>query len=50
MFEKLYFFPQSLLGDMQTEELYKESLNDWNNHDGVVTHLGQTSWSVKSLT
>ena len=34
------FLPKALLGDMQTEELYKESLNDWNNHDGVVTHLG----------
>ena len=22
-----------------TEELYKNCLNDWDNHDGVVTHL-----------
>ena len=31
-----------------TEELYKKGLNDHDNHDGVVTHLSQTSWSVKS--
>ena len=30
-----------------TEELYKKGLNDPDNHDGVVTHLSQTSWSVK---
>ena len=29
-------------------ELYKKGLNDPDNHDGVVTHLSQTSWSVKS--
>ena len=23
-----------------TEELYKKCLNDLDNHDGVVTHLG----------
>ena len=23
-----------------TEELYKEGLNDPDNHDGVITHLG----------
>ena len=22
-----------------TEELYKKDLNDWDNHDGEVTHL-----------
>ena len=22
-----------------TEELYKKGLNDWDNHDGVITHL-----------
>ena len=22
-----------------TKELYKKCLNDWDNHDGVVTHL-----------
>ena len=22
-----------------TEELYKKTLNDLNNHDGVITHL-----------
>ena len=21
------------------EELYKKDLNDWDNHDGVITHL-----------
>ena len=31
-----------------TEELYKRDLNDSDNHDGVITHLGPTSWSVKS--
>ena len=41
---------------MQTEELYKESLNDWNNHDGVVTHLGpdildcEVKWALESIT
>ena len=24
-----------------TEELYKKDLNDSNNNDGVITHLGQ---------
>ena len=31
-----------------TEELYKRDLNDLDNHDDVVTHLSQTSWTVKS--
>ena len=31
-----------------TEELYKKGLNDPDNHDGVVTHLSQTSCDVKS--
>ena len=31
-----------------TEELYKKDLHDLDNHDGVVTHLHQTSWNVKS--
>ena len=22
-----------------TEELYKKDLHDWDNHDGVITHL-----------
>ena len=30
------------------EELYKKDLHEQDNHDGVITHLGQTSWSVKS--
>ena len=25
-----------------TEELYKKDLHDPDNHDGVVTHLGQS--------
>ena len=29
-------------------ELYKKGLNDPDNHDGVVTHLSQTSCDVKS--
>ena len=31
-----------------TEELYKKDLNDSDNHDGVVTHLDQTTWSMQS--
>ena len=31
-----------------TEELYKKDLHDPNNHDGVITHLDQISWNVKS--
>ena len=31
-----------------TEELYKKNLHYPDNHDGVITHLRQTSWSVKS--
>ena len=31
-----------------TEELYKKDLHDPDNHDGVITDLGQTSWNVKS--
>ena len=33
-----------------TEELYKKDFHDPDNHDGVITHthLGQTSWNVKS--
>ena len=30
-----------------TEELYKKYLHDPDNHDGVITHLSQTSWNVK---
>ena len=29
-------------------ELYKKDLNDLDNHNGVITHLDQTSWNVKS--
>ena len=31
-----------------TEELYKKDLHDPDNHDGVITYLDQTSWTVKS--
>ena len=31
-----------------TEELYNKELHDANNQDGVITHLCQTSWNVKS--
>ena len=31
-----------------TEELYKKDLHDPDNHDGVITHLSQTSWYAKS--
>ena len=31
-----------------TEELYKKDLHDLDNHDGVITDLGQTFWNVKS--
>ena len=31
-----------------TEKLHKKGLNYLENYNGVVTHLEQTSWSVKS--
>ena len=31
-----------------TEELYKKDLHDPDNHDGVITDLGPTSWNVRS--
>ena len=31
-----------------TEEQYKKDLHNQDNHDGVITHLCQTSWNVKS--
>ena len=31
-----------------TEELYKKDLHDPDNKNCVITHLGQTSWNVKS--
>ena len=30
------------------EELYKKYLHDTDNHNGVITHLSQLSWNVKS--
>ena len=31
-----------------TEELCKKDLHDPDNHDGVITHVEQISWNVKS--
>ena len=31
-----------------TEEQYKKDVHDPDNHDGVITHLEQTSWNAKS--
>ena len=31
-----------------TEEVYKKDLHDPDRHDGVITHVDQISWSVKS--
>ena len=39
-----------------TEELYEKGLNDPDNHDGVVTHLGpdilecEVKWALGSIT
>ena len=39
-----------------TEELYKKHLNDWDNHDGVITHLEpdileyEVKWALGSIT
>ena len=39
-----------------TEELYKNDLNDPDNHDGVITHLepiileGEVKWALESIT
>ena len=32
-----------------TEELYKKYLHDPDNHDGVITHLDQTSWNASQV-
>ena len=31
-----------------SKELYKKGLHDPDNHNGVVTQLGQIFWNVKS--
>ena len=37
-------------------EVYKKNLNDLNNHDGVITHLGpeileyKVKWALASIT
>ena len=39
-----------------TEELYKKGLNDWDNHDGVVTYLEpdilvyEVKWALERIT
>ena len=39
-----------------TEELYKKDLQDQDNHDGVITHLGpdilecEVKWALESIT
>ena len=39
-----------------TEELYKKELDDPDNHDGVITHLGpdilecEVKWTLESIT
>ena len=39
-----------------TKELYKKGLNDWDNHDGVVTHLEldileyEVKWALGNIT
>ena len=39
-----------------TEELYKKDLQDPDNHDGVITHLGpdilecEVKWALESIT
>ena len=30
------------------EEPYKKDLHDPDNHNGMITHLGQISWNAKS--
>ena len=31
-----------------TEELFKKDVHNPDNHNGMITHLTQTSWNVKS--
>ena len=31
-----------------TQKNYTKNLHDQDNHDGVITHLEQTFWNVKS--
>ena len=39
-----------------TEELYKKDLHDWDNHNGVITHLEpdilecEEKWALGSIT
>ena len=41
-------FPYENVWLSYVNELYKKDLHDPDNHDGVITHYSQTSWSVKS--
>ena len=44
------------IGQEYTEGLYKKSLNDLDNHDGMVTHLvpdiqeDEVKWALESIT
>ena len=39
-----------------TEELYKKGFNDWDNHNGIITHLDsdilecEVKWTLGSIT
>ena len=35
-------------GGKNTQKNYTKNFNEPDSHDGVVTHLDQTSWNVKS--
>ena len=43
-------------GQEYTEELYKKDLHDWDNHDGVITHLEpdilecEDKWALGNIT
>ena len=40
----------------ESEELYKKDPHDWDNHDGVITHLEpdilecEVKWALQSIT
>ena len=41
---------------MMCNIIYKKDLNDWDNHDGVITHLEpdilecEVKWALRSIT
>ena len=49
-------FKKKQMGQEYTEELYKDGLNDPDNHNGVVTHLKpdilecEVKWSLGSIS